>query len=55
MCRGDAFIPSQQAFLSMAGGEESSCSFNLEGGKKQVTLVVALKLLILVDVFNLKL
>lgn len=31
------------------------CSFNLKGGKKQVTLVVALKLLILMDFLNLKL
>ena len=46
MCRTDASILAHQPSSAVARGDESLCSAYLKGGRKQVTVVVALKLLI---------
>jgi len=55
MCRTDASILAHQPSSAVAGGDESLCTFYLKGDKKQMTVVIALSLLILIDFLNLKL
>lgn len=50
MCRTDASILAHQPSSAVAGGDESLYSSYLKGGQKQMTVVVALELLILIDV-----
>lgn len=49
MCRTDASILAHQPSSAVAGGDRSLCSCYLKGGKEHMNVVVALKLLILID------
>lgn len=47
--RADGSILAHQPSSAAARGDESLCSFYVKDGKKRMTVVVALKLLILID------
>lgn len=46
MCRADGSILAHQPSSAAARGDKSLCSFYVKGGKKQMTVVIALRLLI---------